>query len=72
MTKKKARMKTFGPERKTAGFPQLRTSLCAQQPSELHLQGQYLYSDKLLCFVKKVCGIVRVKVEHTLNLTRHF
>jgi len=70
--KKKARTKAFGPKRKTAGFPQLRTSLCAQQPSELHLQGQYLYSDKLLCFVKKACDSVCTKVEHTLNLTRHF
>lgn len=39
---KKARMLAFGPGLKTAGFPQLRTSLCAQQPSELPLQGQYL------------------------------
>lgn len=39
---KKARMCTFGPGLKTAGFPQLRTSLCDQQPSELPPQGQYL------------------------------
>lgn len=35
-------MMSFGPRLKTAGFPQLQTSPCAQQPSELPLQGQYL------------------------------
>ncbi len=33
---------------KTAGFPQLRTSLCVQQPSGLSRCGQYLFVHKLI------------------------
>ena len=43
---KKARMMSFGPGLKTAGFPQHRTSLRVRQPTELRSRGQYLFSQK--------------------------
>jgi len=45
-SEKKARMVAFGPGLKTGGVPTTRTSLCVQQPTELHPQGQYLCAHK--------------------------
>jgi hypothetical protein len=45
---------------KTAGFPQLRTSLCVQQPSGLSLCGQYLFVHKLI-YSPYDCGTSFVK-----------
>lgn len=57
---------------KTAGFPQLRTSLCVQQPSGLSLCGQYLFVHKLIYSPLRLWDIVCKKLERSVNLSRAF
>jgi hypothetical protein len=69
---KKARMKPFGPRLKTAGFPQLRASLCASSLANSLCRVNTCRLTNCSVSSKKICDIVCTKVEHTANLEPSF